>query len=382
LVRRLTRMCGVKRFVLLLGVLVLFASASASGRPVRVLGGYGVSLSLAQGWHGLAAPGQLQAADFPLARDALDSAQSVRVPRGHVHLIVWDYGPSVPYLSANFPHVRAPLAIGPRDITGAPLEGFPTGDAFAIRSVTVGDEVLEIVADLGPKPLAPERLYELNRLLATLHVRSPRVLRPRKGRLVSDGVAVRLLGGWSGRIEVPADPHGARLVLRAGRGHVHIVLLELAGGQGRHLGLPIRVAKQDIIRRHALLIARRVFSTGGRGFDLSVTVASPGELMQANLLLATLTVAPRPWMFHSCDLTLRLPGTWRAAVNPRDKCYPVITLRAPGVRIVLTELRPKERASGRVLRQSGRRFEIDVTPRSAEHEAAAVLATLRAATRK
>src|SRR5439155_138360 len=37
---------------------------------------------------------------------------------------------------------------------------------------------------------------------------------------------------------------------------------------------------------------------------------------------------------------LRLQGTWRAAINARSGCYPVITLRVPGLRVVLTELRP------------------------------------------
>jgi hypothetical protein len=95
-----------------------------------------------------------------------------------------------------------------------------------------------------------------------------------------------------------------------------------------------------------------------------------------------MTVAPRPWRFQSCDLTMRLPGTWRAAINPRSGCYPVITLRAPGVRVVLTELRATERASGRVVHESGRRFLVEITPVSAKRTADAVLATLRAIARK
>jgi len=129
--------------------------------------------------------------------------------------------------------------------------------------------------------------------------------------------------------------------------------------QGRHADLPIVLTTKNVLHRHALAIARRVFSTAGRSFDLSVTVPSSGDLVQANRLLKTLTAEPRPWTFRSCDLSLRLPGTWHAAINPRSGCYPVITLRAPGVRVVLTELRATERASGRVLRESGRRFRVE-----------------------
>lgn len=366
---------------MLIAALVVVAASPASGGSGRRVGGYGLSLALARGWHGLAAPGQLQAADFALARGALDSAESVRVRRGHVHLIVWDYGPTVPYLSAKFPQLRAPLAFAPHNITGTPLEGFPADDAFATRSVTLAGELLEIVVDFGPRPIAAARLRQLNQTLATLHVPSPRVLRPHNGRLASGGIAVRLLRGWSGRLEIPADTQAAQFLLRASRGDIHIVLLEMAAGQGRHLELPIAVRKSDILRGHTPLVARRVFATGGRGFDLSVVVSSSAELAEANRLLATLTVAPRPWTFRSCDLSLRLPGTWRAAVNPRDQCYPIITLRAPGIRVVLTELRAKDRASGRVLRQSGRRFQVEITPPSKQREGDAVLATLKAATR-
>jgi hypothetical protein len=77
-------------------------------------------------------------------------------------------------------------------------------------------------------------------------------------------------------------------------------------------------------------------------------------------------------------VTLRLPGTWRAALEPRDQCHPVITLRGPHIRVVLTELRPKERARGRILRRSGRRFLVVVTPPAADRRADAVLDTLRA----
>jgi hypothetical protein len=59
------------------------------------------------------------------------------------------------------------------------------------------------------------------------------------GRLASDGVALRLLPGWSGRIEVPANQAAAQLVLRARHGDVQVVLLQMVGAQGRHADLPI-----------------------------------------------------------------------------------------------------------------------------------------------
>jgi hypothetical protein len=140
----------MRRFAPSVVALLLVACAgSASARPASTLDGYGLSMTLARGLHGLADPGQLQAADFPLARDVLDSAERARVPRGHVHLVVWDYGPAVPYLS--FPPTRAPLALGRRDLTAGPLEGFPASHAYAVRSVLLGREQLELVADLGPK---------------------------------------------------------------------------------------------------------------------------------------------------------------------------------------------------------------------------------------
>jgi hypothetical protein len=361
-------------------VLFLIAgTGSASARSSSTLHGYGLSLTLAGGWHGASRPSQLQAADFPLARDVLASPERAHVPRGHVHLIVWDYGPYVPYL--DFQSARPPLALGRRDITGG-LEGFPSDDVYARRSVLLGGEQLEVIADLGPKPLSANGLQKLNQVLGTLRVQPPRVLLPQQGRLASDGVALRLLPGWSGKIEIPANQAGAQLDLRVHRGDIDLVLLQLPGAQGRHADLPITLAAKDILHRHSIAIARRVFSTAGRSFDLSVTVPAPGDLAQANTLLKTLTAEPRPWTFHSCDLSLRLPGTWRAAINPRSGCYPVITLRASGVRVILTELRANEQASGRVLRESGRRFHIEITPPSATRVADAVLATLRVAARK
>ena len=373
-------MTGMRLLAPLIVALLLVAyTGSASARSTSTLDGYGLNLTLARGWHGVAHPGQLQAADFPLARSVLDSPERAHVPRGHVHLIVWDYGPAVPYL--DFQPARAPLALGRRDIT-AGMEGFPTNDVYAVRSVLLGGEQLEIVADLGPKPLAANSLQKVNQVLGTLRVQPPRVLLPHHGRLASDGVALRLRPGWSGRIEIPANQAGAQLALRLQRGEIHLVLLQLAGDQGSHADLPITLAAKDILHRHSLTIARRWFFTAGRSFDLSVTVPAPGDLAQANRLLKTLPAAPRPWTFRSCDLSLRLPGTWRAAINPRSGCYPVITLRAPGVRVVFTELRANERASGRVLRESGRRFHVEIAPPSATRNADAVLATLRAAARK
>ena len=170
--------------------------------------------------------------------------------------------------------------------------------------------------------------------------------------------------------------------MRASRGSFRLVLLELAGGQGAHADLPITLTSKNVFHQHGLAIARRVFSTAGRSFDLSVTVHSPRNLAEANRLVKTLTAAPRPWTFRSCELTLRLPGTWRAGINPRSGCYPVIILRGPGLRIVLTELRPTEPLSGRVILRSGRRFQLDVTPRSATHRADTVLASLHAKRRE
>src|SRR5207245_6847266 len=109
---------------------------------------------------------------------------------GHVHLIVWDYGPSVPYLP-NFRRARTPLR-SRRDLTAGPLEGFPAGDAYAVRTVTMGGEMLELVADLGPKPFASARLRSVN------------------------------------------------AVLRATSSDVHVDLLELPGGEGaRYARLPV-----------------------------------------------------------------------------------------------------------------------------------------------
>jgi hypothetical protein len=364
---------------LVVALLLAASTGSAGARSTSTLDGYGLSLTLGRGWHGVAGPGQLQAADFPLAHDVLASPERAHVARGHVHLIVWDYGPEVPYL--DFQPAQAPRALSRRDIT-AGMEGFPTDDLYAVRNVLLGGEQLEVLADLGPKPLAANSLQTLNRILGTLRVQPPRVLLPHHGRLASDGIALRLLPGWLGSIEIPADQAGAQVDLRAQRGDIRLVLLQLAGAQGRHAHLPITLGAGDILRRHSIAIARRVFSTAGRSFDLSVTVPAPGDLAQANRLLKTLTAEPRPWTFRSCDLSLRLPGTWRAAINPRSGCYPVITLRGPRIRVVLSELRANEHASGRVLHESGRRFRVEITPPAARRSADAVLATLRAAARK
>lgn len=363
-----------------LAALMLVTATGASAGSGRTLGGQGLTLSLPAGWHGLAGPGGVQAADFPLPRRARSSASLVRVPRGHIHLIVWNYGPWVVYL----PHhrdMRPPLVLRRRDLTRA-IEGFAAGDTYVLRTARIHGETVEVIADLGPKPFAPPALRRANSVLATLHVLPPRVLRPRRGRLASGGVAVRLPGGWSGHIEIPHGLAGERLVLRATHGDLHLELVEYTQtASSRHTGLPIVLTSRDAIHHDSLTFAHRVFSTGGRSFELEVTARSAGELREANPLLATLAVTPRPWTFRSCDLSLRLPGTWRAAIRPRSGCYPVLKLRGPGVLVALTELRPGEHASGRILRRSGRRFRVEVTPGSALGRADAVLATLRAGPR-
>jgi hypothetical protein len=370
----------VKR-VALLAALALVAVGSASASPERTLRGDGMTLSVPSGWHGLTGPGGFQAADFPLPRRARSSANLVRVPRGHVHLIVWNYGPWEEFR----PHVRAtptPLVLGRRNL-GGPFEGFPTRDAFALRTARVGGDMLEVLADLGPKPFTSSALRKVNAALATLHVLPPHVLLSRSGRLASDGVAVRLLPGWSGQMEIPAERYGARLVLRAAHGGVHVELLEIpASDPAPHLDLPIAFTSRQTFRRGALLYAHRAFSTGGRSFDLSVTVPSAGGLRVANRFLATLRVASRRWTFRSCDLSLRLPGTWGVAIRPRSGCYPVLKLRGRHVLVVLSELRSGENAAGRILTRGGRRFRVVVTPASARGAADAVLSTLRAKPRR
>jgi len=372
----------MKRLLLIvsLGCVILAAVAvvgGASGSARHVVGGFGVSMSLPAGWQGVAASGELQAADFPLPRGALGSAQSVRVRPGHLHLIVWDYGPSVPYLADSFP--AAPrLALARRNLTRGGLEGFGTRDAYAVRNVTVRGELLEVVADLGPKPLATDALPRINRLLPTLRVQPPRIVRARGRLLAAGGLAVRLPAGWSGRIELPANRHAAQLVLRAHHRSLRLVLLQMPEAAGAHADLPIALTARNLFHDRGLLIARRVFSNAGRSFDLSAVLPSAAALGEVNRLLATLTAVPRRWTFRSCNLTLRLPGTWRAAINPRSGCYPVITLRGPGITVVLTELRPGQPAADRVLTRSGRRFHVDVTPTTAKRRADSVLATLHA----
>jgi len=375
---RRPRKGGVLGRSALLVALALLVGGWASSPARPTLAGSGLSVRLPSGWHGVAAPGQLQAADFPLGRRALASPELARVGRGHVHLIVWDYGRSVPYLAGNFTPAPLPLALGRRDLSGGPLEGFPWRDRYAVRSVAVGGELLEVIADLGPKPASASSLAKVNQVLATLHVQPPRIVRAHNGRLGNDGVTLRLLPGWSGRIEIPVDPSTGQLVVRADHGGIHLVLLQLAGGEGAHADLPIALATKNVFHHRGLVIARRVFSTAGRSFDLSVELPSLTALREANRLLRTLTATPRPWTFRSCDLTLRLPGTWRAAVNPRSGCYPIITLYGPRLRVTLTELHPTEPAHGSVFVRSGRRFEVEVRPGAARQTANAVLASLQA----
>lgn len=357
----------------LLCLVALTGAQAAAGRTLR---SRGLTLSLPAGWHGLVTPGGLQAADFPLARRVRLSAGLVRVRRGHVHLMVANGGPSVPYLPFYRP-ARPPLSFTRRDVRWEAFEGFHA-DYFARRDVTIDGEMLDLLADLGPRPLSRSALRKANAVLATLDVPAPHVIRPRNRRVTSDGVSVSLLPGWSGHAEIPAGRFGARTVLRLARGRVRVTLLELTGAPtAAHLDLPLVLTGRNVLRHRSPPVARRVFSTSGRSFDLSVTVPSTGALGEANRLLATLRVVPRPWRFESCNLTLRVPGTWRVAVRPRSGCYPILDLRGPGVLVVLRELRAGDHAGRRILRRNGRRFRVEVTPVSARAKAEAVLSTLR-----
>jgi len=273
----------VKRFAVLGSAVLLVVGCS--GGHSRSLGGYGISLSLPHGWYGLSAPGQLQAADFPLSRSVLSSAERARVRRGHVHVIVWDYGPAVSYLAHNNPPTRPPLTFRRRDLSPSPLEGFPLGHAFAVRSANLDGEIVEILADLGPKPLVGDRLREANRIVETLKVGAFNVVRPRGGLLARDRVSLRLLPGWSGRIEIPASTYFVKFVLRARRGSTRVALLDMTKPVGaRQVHLPI------LLIRRTKTFARSVVAVNGHTFDLYADYASPGDLAQAQRLVSRLSV--------------------------------------------------------------------------------------------
>ncbi len=260
-------------------------AASCSSNHERTLSGSGLSLSLPSGWYGVAGPGQLQAANFPLARSVLGSAERAHVRSGHVHLIIWAYGPVVPYLAGGEPALRGPAMLRSRDVTG-PFEGFPGDHAFAERSLTVNGQVVQALADLGPKPAAPARLREVNRVLRTLQVASSRIVRPHGGVLTASAVSLRLLPGWSGRMEIPAATFAASLVIRARHDSTRLTLLELPRSlRSRHLQLPVT------LQRVGAHFGRRVFSTEGRNFDVSAVFTSPRGLTAANRLLAGLRLS-------------------------------------------------------------------------------------------
>jgi hypothetical protein len=201
-----------------------------------------------------------------------------------VHLIIWDYGPAVPYLAGG-PVLRGPLLLRGRDVTG-PFEGFPSGHAFAERSLTLNGEALEALADLGPKPVGRARLQAVNHVLRTLRVASSRAVRAHGGLLAAKGVSLRLLAGWRGGIEIPSATFAASLVVRARRASTRLTLLELPRSfRGPPLRLPVT------LKRAGAHFGRRVFSTGGRSFDVSAVFASPGGLADANRLLAGLRVS-------------------------------------------------------------------------------------------
>ncbi len=268
----------MKRIAFWLGIAAL--AAGCSGSHGKTLGGPGVTLSLPHGWYGVSSPGQLQAADFPLARSVLASAERAHVPRGHVHMILWDYGPAVPYLAGNHPNLRGPLKLHRMN---GPFEGFPGTDAFAGRSATVNGEVLQVLIDLGPKPVPGKRLDDVNGVLRSLHVPAPRVLEPRHGLLAADGLSLRLPPGWSGRVEIPRSKFATRLVLRGRKRDTRVTLLELPPSfRGQRLTLPVTLKR---VSNH---FARRVFSTAGRSFDISAVFASAGGIDQANRLIAGL----------------------------------------------------------------------------------------------
>ena len=264
--------------------LVAALAVGCSGSHARTLGGYGISISLPHGWYGVAAPGQLQAADFPLSRSVLSSAERAHVRRGHVHVIVWDYGPAVSYLARHNPPARPPLVFRRRDLSG-PFEGFPFDHAFAIRSANLDGEIVEVLADLGPKPLAAARLWDANRIASSLVVRPARVLHAHEGVLARDGVSLRLPPGWSGRIEIPPSAYFVRFVLRARHGHTRLALLELAHPVGaKRVGLPL------ILVRRTKTFARSVVMAAGRTFDASAVSPSPAGLADAQRVLSRLRV--------------------------------------------------------------------------------------------
>jgi hypothetical protein len=172
-----------------------------------------------------------------------------------------------------------------RSDLGGPFEGFPSGHLYASRSVTYKGEALEVLVDLGPKPVGRSELAAVNRILASLQVAAPRVVEPARGVLAAEGISLRLPSAWSGHIEIPFSRSAVRLVLRARARGVRVTLLELPRSfRSQLLALPVT------LKRSGPGFARRVFSTGGRSFDVSAVYSSPKGLERANRLVAGLEV--------------------------------------------------------------------------------------------
>ena len=128
----------------------------------------------------------------------------------------------------------------------------------------------------------------MNKVLRSLSVPSPRVVRPHNGLLEAEGISLRLLRGWTGRIEIPSSKFATRLVLRARMGDTRVTLLELPRSfRGQPLTLPIT------LRRFSSRFARRVFTTRGRSFDISAVFGSESGLAEANRLIGGLRLSTR-----------------------------------------------------------------------------------------
>jgi hypothetical protein len=142
------------------------APASTATLPVRTLESRAVSLTLPDGWDGVAVRGMLLATSVPGGIDA------ERPPAGTVRLQIQEFGERAPG-SALVPEGTLPLRIAP-DTWPGPAEqwntALPPGVTGAARDLRIGGRHLYIAVTYGAAPVPAALAEATNDVLATLVV--------------------------------------------------------------------------------------------------------------------------------------------------------------------------------------------------------------------
>jgi hypothetical protein len=167
---------GFSRVPLAACALLVVLGTGAYSRDERIVSGYGVSASVADGWHVRMLRGALEASTvrLPPASRPLGPALHRRLRPGGLGVLLFEDAPSwsVPFDRSVF-RTGYPRPFSSRDFGRPPLGGSNPGKhSFARRNFTVAGRYFDLFAESGSTRPSKRRIAELNHLVRSLTVKT------------------------------------------------------------------------------------------------------------------------------------------------------------------------------------------------------------------